>query len=245
MTTRSIRVEDGARTRRILIERPDKANALTAEMMHALAAAVREAPGDIVAIEGRSPRGFSAGADIAEFLQGGEHLQRQEAGLKDIVDSFVASSRPILAVVHGRTLGAGVLVAGLCDLVIAADDLQFGLPEIRFNMYPVVVHAVLEEKIAPALAFQLCATGRLLDAQEARSLGLVSDIVAAARFATEAADRVAFYEARAEALSIGRRALRALRRPAVDERIARLAPLMHENFHRPGVRDTIARYFRG
>lgn len=245
MTAQAIGIEDGVRTRRIVIERPDKANALTAEMMYALAAAVREAPAELIVIEGRSSRGFSAGADIAEFLQGDEHLACQEEGLRDIVDSFAASFRPILAVIHGRTLGAGVLVAALCDVVIAADDLQFGLPEIHFNMYPVVVHAVLEEKIPPALAFQLCATGRLLDATEARNLGLVTDIVAAERFAVEAAERIAFYEARADALSIGHRALRAARPlSAVRERLARLAPLMHENFNRPGVRETIARYLR-
>lgn len=244
MTAQAIRIEDSERTRRIVIERPDKANALTAEMMHALAAAVREAGTDLVVIEGRSPRGFSAGADIAEFLQGGEHLERQEAGLTDIVESFTASPRPIIAAIHGRTLGAAVLISALCDVVIAADDLQFGLPEIRFNMYPVVVHAVLEEKVSPALAFQLCATGRLLDAHEARALGLVSDIIAAAQFSAEAAERIAFYEARIEALSIGHRALRTTRTSAVRERLARVAPLMNENFHRPGVRETIARYFR-
>lgn len=245
MTAPAIRIEDGARTRRVIIDRPDKANALNAEMMHALAAAVREAPADLVVIEGHSSRGFCAGADIAEFLQGGDDLARQETGLKAIVDSFSTSPRPIIATIHGRTLGAGVLVAALCDVVIAADDLQFGLPEIRFNMYPVVVHAALEEKISPALAFQLCATGRLIDVGEARSLGLVSDIVAADRFAAEANERIAFYEARVEALSIGHRALRMTRASAVRDKLERLSPLMHENFNRPGVRETIARYFRG
>lgn len=246
MTGDSVRIEDRDRIRKVVIDRPGKANALTALMMHALADAVRGGShADVILLEGRSQRGFSAGADIAEFLQGGEHLQRQEEGLKDIVSAFVGSTRPVIAAIHGRTLGAGVLVAALCDLVIAADDLMFGLPEIRFNMYPVVVHAVLEEKISPALAFQLCATGRLLSAVEARALGLVTDIVPVDTFAADLADRVAFYRNSAEALMIGRRALRTTRPSQVGERIARLAPLMHENFSRPGVRETIARYFSG
>jgi enoyl-CoA hydratase/carnithine racemase len=112
-------------------------------------------------------------------------------------------------------------------------------------MYPVVVHAALEEKISPALAFQLCATGRLLSAVEVRALGLVTDIVPVDTFAADLADRVAFYRNSAEALTIGRRALRTTRPSQVGERIARLAPLMHENFSRPGVRETIARYFSG
>lgn len=246
MTGDSLRIEDRDRIRKVVIDRPGKANALTALMMHALADAVRGGShADIILLEGRGARGFSAGADIAEFLQGGDYLQRQEEGLKDIVSAFVESPRPIIGAIHGRTLGAGVLVAALCDLVVAADNLMFGLPEIRFNMYPVVVHAVLEEKISPALAFQLCATGRLLSAVEVRALGLVTDIVPVDTFAADLADRVAFYRNSAEALTIGRRALRTTRPSQVGERIARLAPLMHENFSRPGVRETIARYFSG
>jgi enoyl-CoA hydratase len=245
VTGRTIRIEDSGGIRRIVIDRADKANALTAAMMHALAEAVRGGfRADVVLLEGNSERGFSAGADIAEFLQGGEHLQRQEEGLKDIVAAFVDSRRPIIAAIHGRTLGAGVLLAALSDLVIAADNLMFGLPEIRFNMYPVVVHAVLEEKISPAQAFQLCATGRLLSAVETRALGLVSDVVPIATFAADVADRIGFYQRNAEALTIGRRALRTDRPSQVQQRLARLAPLMHENFNRPGVRETIARYFK-
>lgn len=245
MTAQFIQSCDEGGIRRILLNRPDKANALTAEMMHALAAAVRGGSGaDIILVEGQCERGFSAGADIAEFLQGSEHLQRQEEGLKDIVSAFSESPRPIIAAIHGRTLGAGVLITALCDLAIAADNLQFGLPEIRFNMYPVIVHAVLEEKISPALAFQLCATGRLLEANEARTLGLITDVVPTASFAAGLVDRVAFYHKSAEAIAIGRRALRISRPSAINERFVRLAPLMHENFSRPGVRETIAQYFK-
>jgi len=245
MTDRTIQAEESEGVRRIAINRPDKANALTADMMHALAEAVRGGShADLILLEGHSARGFSAGADIAEFLEGGDRLQRQEEGLTNIVSAFVESPRPIIAAIHGRTLGAGVLLAALSDLVIAADNLAFGLPEVRFNMYPVVVHAVLEQKVSPAQAFQLCATGRLLSAVEARTLGLVSDVVPIASFATELANRLAFYRQNAEALTIGRRALRIDRPSQVQQRLARLAPLMHENFNRPGVRETIARYFK-
>ena len=246
MTTGTIRVEEENHVRRVLIDRPNKANALTAAMMHAVAVAVRSGShADIILVQGQSKRGFSAGADIAEFLQGGEHLKRQEEGLKDIVSAFVGSPRPIIAAIHGRTLGAGVLLAALCDLVIAADNLTFGLPEIRFNMYPVIVHAVIDEKISPALAFQLCATGRLLSATEGRTLGLVSDVVPETNFESEMAGRVEFYQDHAAALTIGRRVARETKPSKVNERIAQLAPLMHENFRQPGVHAKITGYFAG
>lgn len=245
MTDQFIRWEDRDGIRSITIDRAEKANALTAGMMVALANAVRAA-GDVglVVIEGRGTAGFSAGADIAEFLQGGEYLERQEEGLKAIVTSLATSPRPVVAAIHGRTLGAGVLIASMCDLVIAADNLAFGLPEIRFNMYPVMVQAALEEKVSEAVAFQLCATGRLLDAVEARSLGLVSDIVPVASFAAGVAERAVFYRDRIEALQIGRKAKAAREGSNVQARLARFAPLMHENFSRPGVRETIARYLK-
>lgn len=245
MTDQFIHWEDRDGIRSIAIDRVEKANALTAGMMVALADAVRTADeAKLVLIEGRGTAGFSAGADIAEFLQGGDYLERQEEGLKAIVDSLATSPRPVIAAIHGRTLGAGVLITSLCDLVIAADNLAFGLPEIRFNMYPVMVQAALEEKVSEAIAFQLCATGRLLDAVEARSLGLISDIVPAAAFAAGVAERAAFYRDRIEALQIGRKAKTMQERSGVQARIARLAPLMHENFSRPGVRETIARYLK-
>ena len=85
MTGDAIRIEDRDRIRRIVIDRPGKANALTAAMMHALADALRGGSHTaMILLEGQSERGFSAGADIAEFLEGGENLQRQEEGPKDI-----------------------------------------------------------------------------------------------------------------------------------------------------------------
>lgn len=245
MTGQFIRWQDRDGIRSVTIDRAEKANALTADMMFAIADAVRAA-GDVklVLIEGRGTAGFSAGADIAEFLQGGAYLERQEEGLKAIVASLASSSRPVVAAIHGRTLGAGVLITSLSDLTIAADNLAFGLPEIRFNMYPVMVQAALEEKVSEVVAFQLCATGRLLDATEARALGLISDIVPAASFEAGVAERVAFYRDRIEALQIGRKAKAMREGSDVQARIARLAPLMHENFNRPGVRETIARYLK-
>jgi enoyl-CoA hydratase/carnithine racemase len=169
----TILCEDRDRLRRIVLARPDKANALSADMMLALAAAIRDASDvDLVTISGRGARGFTAGADIAEFLAGGE-------------------------------------------------------------------------KIPPAIAFQLCATGRLLGAKEARDLGLVTDIVPAACFAEAVEATLQFYHERIEAIRIGRNAMRIARSLDLEARFERLAPLMHENFHRPGVRETIARYLKG
>lgn len=243
MTRAAVSVTDTGGVRRIRINRPEKANALSSAMMVAIAEAIATAgAAKLLVIEGAGPRGFCAGGDIAEFIRSGEHLTLQEEGLRAIVDACLASPCPLLAAIHGRTLGAGVLLAALCDVVIAADNLAFGLPEIRFNMYPVMIHAVLKEKVSSATAFQLCASGRILDAVEARTLGLVTEVLPAAHFASELESRVAFCFANVEALAIGRRARQVLTPSELPARLAQLSPMMHENYTRPGVRETIARY---
>ena len=246
MNTQTVIVTDAGAVRRITLNRPAKANALTAEMMRALAAAVREAhDARLLVLEGNGPKGFCAGGDISEFVQGPEQLKAQEEGLVGLVDACRAAPSPILAAIHGRTLGAGVLLSTLADVVMAADNLSFGLPEIRFNMYPVLIHAVLEEKVTPGVAFQMCAGGRLMDAPEARALGLVTQILPKADFAAGIAEAIAFYVANGEALAIGRRPRALLSTSDIAERMSRIGPLMHENFSRPGVRETIARHLAG
>lgn len=246
MTRETVLLTDADGVRRVILNRPDKANALTAAMMRALAAAIREADGArLLVIEGHGPKGFCAGGDIAEFATGPEHLKAQEEGLAALVEACLAAPCPLLAAIHGRTLGAGVLISALADVVIASDNLSFGLPEIRFNMYPALVHAVLEEKVTPGVAFQMCAGGRLMDATQARALGLVTDMVPEADFTDGVARATAFYAANAEALAIGRQTRAALSRSNLPERLARIAPLMHENFSRPGVRDSIIRHLAG
>ncbi len=246
MCARMIRVEDDNGVRSILLDRPDKANALSNDMMTELADAVSGAGrAELIVVAGNGPKGFCAGADIAEFLRGPEELERQEKGIKALITAFSGASCPVIAAIHGRTLGAGVMICCLADLVIAADDVVMGLPEIRFNMYPVVVHAALEEKISGTLAFQLCATGRLLNGAEAQSLGLVSELLPAAGFASRLAEKIAFYRDRSAALSIARRTMRIDGPSNILERAAKLAPLMHENYSRPGVHETIANYLKG
>ena len=127
-----VRDEDGVRW--IRLRRPEKANALDAAMMQAVAGAVDGAHAgatELVALCGEGDRGFCAGADIAEFAQGVERLRAQEHALVSMIDALSRTPIPVCALVHGRALGAGGVLLTLADLAIAADDLSFGFPEIR------------------------------------------------------------------------------------------------------------------
>lgn len=249
MSDGRVRTSDAAGVRRVALARPEKANALDAAMMTAVASAARgaaQAGCRLLVLHGDSPKGFCAGADIAEFARGEEALHAQEHALLDMIDALARTPLPVLALAHGRTLGAGGILTSLADIVLAADDLSFGFPEIRFNMYPAIVHAALMQKVPGPFAAQLCATGRLLDAREALAAGFVSEVLPAAGFAAAAEERLRFYVDRHAALEMARRARRlTVPDSALRARLAELAPMMMENYRRPGVRATIASFVPG
>lgn len=239
-------VQDADGIRTLTLNRAAKANALNAGMLAALRRAINGAPDlgiGLIVLRSASPSLFCAGGDIEEFVQSPELLEAQGVGLRELMGAMASCPCPILAVARGKAAGAGVILLAMTDIVIGASDLTLACPEIAFNMYPVMVQAALQTKVSAARARQLCLSGQLLKAEPARELGLVTDVLAAEGFDQLAADRVAFYVARREALAIARKARLQLEPPDLAiGRIAALEPLMHENFARPGVRETIQAY---
>src|SRR5690349_15920759 len=135
----------------IALTRSDKANALTANMMDGIAQAVAGAHADeIVLLSSASPTLFCAGADIREFVGGG--LPQQEQALIAMIGAMARSEAPIMAIARGRASGAGAVLLCLADIVIAAEDLQVACPEFIFGMYPIIVEAVLQSRLSPAIA---------------------------------------------------------------------------------------------
>lgn len=250
MTSAHILIRDASPFRFIRISRADRANALNADMMESIACAIdsaKQSGARAIVLQGDGPKAFCAGADIKEFIQGEAQLQAQEHGLQHMILAMVDSPLPIVAAVHGKTMGAGAMLMAMSDLVIASSNLEFGIPEIRFNMYPAIVHAVLMEKLPATLANQLCLTGRMLDASMSLSIGLVSEIVDATGddFQVAVTDRLGAITQRMDGLEIAHRANRLIQTPAsLRQRLALLSPLLMENFSRPGVRQGIVTYMQ-
>lgn len=232
---------------RLTLNRPAKANALTAEMLQALAQAVQgTARGDLIVLDSAAPRLFCAGADIAQFVSGAQALRQQEHGLLALIEAMAQSQAPIVAVARGRAAGGGAILLALADVVLAADDLQISAPEFVFGMYPVIVETVLQSRLWPALASRLCLGAGSLGAKEALALGLVAEVLPAADFAATAAARVNHYTGR----QAGLQALRDSRRAsaataALRQQLATVAPMMIANFQAPGVRERINSYLEG
>lgn len=242
-----VRVEREGHTVRVTLDRASKANALTAGMMFALASAFREARrGEVIVLQSASSRLFCAGADIGEFLAGPEALARQEEGLLAFIRAMAEVEAPIVAVVRGRAAGAGAILLALADVVIAAEDLQITAPEFAFGMYPIIVEAVLQSRLWPALVSRLCTGVGTIGAAEALALGLINDLVPLEAFEPTAAARVGYYLEREPALQ----ALRGSRRASAAtqtmlRQLDAVAPMMVANFEAHGVRERISAYVDG
>jgi len=158
-------------------------------MVDALVAALERAELDadvgVVTISGAG-KDFCAGADLAELLASADNTPAQNAAQAARLGSVFIGIRelpkPVVAVVHGRALAGGCGLATACDIVFAHAGASFGYPEVQRGFVPAMVMAMLRRAVGEKVAFDLVATGRLLTAKQAESLGLVSRCVDADHF---------------------------------------------------------------
>jgi methylglutaconyl-CoA hydratase len=177
------------------LNRPDKRNAIDTAMIDALLATLERADLDaevrVVALRGAG-QDFCAGMDLSELLASADHtLEQNRQAAMHFGGVFVRMRRmpkPVVAVVHGRALAGGCGLATGCDLVLAAGSAQFGYPEVQRGFVPAIVMTLLRRAVGEKVAFDLAATGRLLDATEAAAAGLVSRVYEDAEFEEQVGD---------------------------------------------------------
>jgi methylglutaconyl-CoA hydratase len=178
----------------LTLNRPEKRNALSVELIEALRTAVAEADLDpdvrVVVLRGAGSD-FCAGADLGELLASADRsLAENEVEASRLGDLFVALRRmpkPVIGAVHGSAVAGGCGLATACDLVLASAGARFGYPEIERGFVPAMVLILLRRVVGEKLAFDLAATGRVLSAAEAREAGLVSRVLAPETFEAEVA----------------------------------------------------------
>jgi methylglutaconyl-CoA hydratase len=242
VVTEDAQIAGAGRVRTLTLNRPQKANALTQPMLRDLAAGLAGPGAALQVLRSASSRVFCAGADIEEFVASDAHLAGHGEALLELIRRRAQSTTPLLAIARGKASGAGALLLSLADVVIAADDLDFACPEIHFGMYPVIVEAVLQSRVSPALAARLC-LGQALDAAEAHRAGLVTEVLPSQDFDALAAQRLAFYLERSGALAVARASrLRAHPPEQLMARVQAVVLLMADNFSQGGVRERITAY---
>jgi enoyl-CoA hydratase/carnithine racemase len=169
----------------IRVNRPAARNAMTFAMYDRIAAVCRDANADAsvkaVVLTGSSDA-FVAGTDIAQFVdfkeasQALEYERRMDAWLGAIEDVRV----PTIAALRGPVVGGGLAIAAACDLRVAAPSARFGVPVARTlgNCFSAANLVRLAALVGLGRVKELVLTARLIDAQEARAIGLVSEVVA-------------------------------------------------------------------
>jgi methylglutaconyl-CoA hydratase len=176
----------------LTLNRPDKRNAIDRRMIAELKAALTlcdiAADVRVVALRGAG-KDFCAGLDLEELLASAdlapEENERRALELGEIFVALRALPKVTVALVEGRALAGGCGLATACDLVVARAGAQFGYPEINRGFVPAMVMTMLRRAVGEKVAFDLAATGRLVVAEQAEQLGLVSRVIAAQDFAEE------------------------------------------------------------
>jgi methylglutaconyl-CoA hydratase len=169
----------------ITLNRPAKRNALSEEMIDLLHRALEEADLNpdvrVVLIRGAGSD-FCAGADLDELLASADRtlVENEESALRlgQIFQRLRALPKAVLCLVQGRALAGGAGLATACDLVLAGTGAQLGYPEIQRGFVPAMVTTMLRRLAGEKTALDLILTGRVLSAEEARTAGLVSRVVA-------------------------------------------------------------------
>lgn len=178
----------------ITLNRPQALNALNSTVMRELREllAELEADADIGAvILTGSEKAFAAGADIKE-MQSLDFVDAYTGGFIGGWDDIAGFRKPIIAAVSGFALGGGCELAMMCDFIIASKTAKFGQPEITLGIIPGMGGSQrLTRAVGKAKAMDLCLTGRMMDAAEAESAGLVARVVEPERLLEEALDAAA------------------------------------------------------
>ncbi|OLD90923.1 MAG: hypothetical protein AUG96_01425 [Chloroflexi bacterium 13_1_20CM_4_66_15] len=174
----------------VTINRADARNALSHEVVVELRQALQEAKRDaavrVIVVTGAGPT-FCAGADLNSFRREQPELDRyfQRRQLAELFKDMTELGKPTVARVNGHALAAGVGLVASCDLAVASETAQFGMPEVNVGVFPMMVMAIVFRNLPRKAAMELMLTGKRIDAAEAVRLGLINRRVPAAQLDPE------------------------------------------------------------
>ena len=177
----------------ITLNRPEKRNAISTQMIDDLRAALGEieaSPAQVGIITGAG-KAFCSGMDLdaLQALAAQSEAQNLEDSCRmaGMFRAIWAFPKALIAAVNGPAVAGGTGIATLCDFTLAAPEAKFGYAEVRIGFIPALVSVFLVRQIGEKQARDLLLTGRVIDAQEALRLGLVNEVVMPAKLMPRAA----------------------------------------------------------
>lgn len=180
----SVRLERDGATARLLIDRPERRNAMTQAMWEAMPALVGEAMADadvrVLILTSAAPGLFCAGADIGEFAaRSGEESWRiaNQAAIRATQYAIAHAPKPVIAAIDGDCVGGGCGLAIACDLRIVSPRARMGITPAKLGIvYSLFDTKLLVDLVGPARAKRILFTGALHDAAQALAIGLADEV---------------------------------------------------------------------
>jgi enoyl-CoA hydratase/carnithine racemase len=178
----------------VVLNRPEKLNALTRSMWRRLGEAFDALCADetvrCIVIRGAGTKAFAPGNDIAEFATERSNVEQARSygnTMRKTIESIAGCRHPVVAQIHGICVGGGLEIAGLADIRICGESSRFGVPINKLGL--VMAYAEIASLISlagEATALEILLEGRVFDAREAKEKGLVTRVVADDQVETEA-----------------------------------------------------------
>ncbi|HXW92025.1 MAG TPA: enoyl-CoA hydratase-related protein [Terriglobales bacterium] len=183
MNYKTIEVTSSAGVVSLALNRPEKRNAISYELIEELLAALAEAaasPALVLILTGRG-KAFCAGMDLENLKallgRSPEENRKDSETMARLFRSLSEFPKPTIAAVNGAALAGGCGLATLCDFTLAVPEAKFGYTEVRIGFVPAIVATFLLRQMGEKQARELLLTGKIITAEEARRLGLVNEIV--------------------------------------------------------------------
>jgi len=168
----------------LTLNRPEKRNAITGQLIDELLSALDElerSPAQVLIVTGAG-KAFCAGMDLEELktLLGKTHEEnvKDSTRMAQIFRRLYDFPKPTIAAVNGAAIAGGTGLATMCDFTLAVPEARFGYTEVRIGFVPAIVSSLLVWQVGHKVARDLLLSGRLFDAKEANDLGLVNEVVA-------------------------------------------------------------------
>jgi enoyl-CoA hydratase len=163
----------------LTIDRQERRNALSGEVIGSLVERLAEAGADedvaVVVLTGAGEKAFSAGGDIGQAAEGA--AEAAPAAISRLLDALWHHPKPTIARVNGRALGGGLGLLLACDVAVGADDIEVGTPEIDIGLWPHVITAAIQRTLPRRVAMEMMFTGRRVGAEEAVRWGILNRAV--------------------------------------------------------------------
>jgi len=179
MAYETLLIESRDQVSTITLNRPDKRNAINTQMIAELQSA--EKTHDRVVVLTGAGTSFCAGMDLsllqAIATQSPSENQEDSRRMAKMFRRIWSYTKPMIAAVNGHALAGGCGIATLCDFTVAVPEAKFGYTEVKIGFLPAIVSVFLTRQIGDKRARDLLLTGRLIEAAEARELGMINEIV--------------------------------------------------------------------